>query len=243
MSIKSLRVNQDEVLRVVLNDTTLWDADVELMSKNLVLWLAGLNDDVDKSTSNHTTLTSGNLGTQDHLEFRNTQFIDLPGDIGYSSNVSVMTWFKHRGTPNGDHHILLGGYPLELTVHATGYLRTGIGIDNVRHVQNFTHPSRSLTDGAWHHIGYSFDGVVMRRFIDGDFVGETTLPPGTLMYNVPDRRIGRFGSSAVYGLNADVFDLRVYKDAKSDTFFSLAYQQANKETVGRYLNYKRRLVV
>lgn len=237
MSIKDMRMINENVLRLIKNNALVWDRNAENFRKDLTLWIPGLSGILDESESNHVTTTTFDLGNVDHLEFRNSQYIDLPDDVGYVDKLTVMSWYRHKGSPLGNHHILLGGGQLELTIHQTGYLRTGIYIDGVRHVANFTHPDLSLNDGQWHHVGFSFDGSKMKRYIDGLFVGETTLPSGTLDAVFSSRRVGRYGASSVYYANGDIYDLRIYNKAKDGSFFDALYKDTDKTSIGKYMNY------
>lgn len=242
MTIKSVTCGNETVLRVLRQGVALWDARAEFLKKDLTLWVPGLNGVADKSGSNHPMTVNGSLGSTDHLEFRGSQWVDLPDDVGYTDQVSAFVWFRHVGAPGNNHHILFGGPQLELTVHVSGYLRSGLHIDNVRQVANFTHPTVSLVDGLWHHIGFTYDGTTMRRFIDGDYVGQTTLT-GVLSNAFAWRVMGRFGSHTSYWTNGDAFDYRLYRKALSDADVAEMVQITSKTLLAQYESYTRRLVV
>jgi hypothetical protein len=134
-------------------------------------------------------------------------YIDLPDSLGYSTQFSAFAWFKSNGTPTGNYHIVFGGYPLEISIpHGTGEIRTGV-YTNSRFVSN--HGS-GITDGNWHHVGFTFDGSTKKSYIDGKYVGQQTGITGTLTSSFSYRRIGRFGSDTGYYTNGQVDDARIY---------------------------------
>lgn len=233
MTVRDVRLTAEQVVRVVQNDIPLWDKDGERTLENLILWIAGRQDVVDRSLYQHPTTAGGTPALQinDHLQFRGAQYIDIPDTLPFTNQVSAMGWFRHVGAPGADYHILFGPTALEISIHTSDILRSGVHIDNVRHVANFGHPTISLLDGQWHHVGFSFDGTLMRRFIDGDYVGQTSLPAGSLSAWAPERRVGRFGSSTSYWANCDLYDLRIYSDAKSDEFFHEHHRRVRKAQV------------
>jgi len=84
-------------------------------------------------------------GTKDnYLEFTGTQYLDLPNDLGYTTELSAFAWFRHKGTPTGNYHVIFGGQELEISIHSTAYLRVGLTTSNGRFVSN--HGS-GLNDG------------------------------------------------------------------------------------------------
>lgn len=152
-------------------------------------------------------------------------YVDLPNNVGYSNTVSAFGWFKSNGTPIGDHHVIFGGLELEVTIHSSGFLRTGI-VTSSRFVSN--HGS-GLNDGNWHYVGFTFDGSTKTAFIDGINVGTLSVS-GTLVNSFSNRRIGRFGSSTAYYLNGNISDVKIYSRAIS----AAEIQQNFNAMRGRY---------
>jgi len=95
--------------------------------------------------------------------FTNDTYIDIPSDLGYRTNFSVFRRFKHKGTPPNNLHILFGASELEISIHSSGYLRTGMHT-NTRHVSN--HGS-GVVDGNWHYVGFTFDGSTKKSYLNG----------------------------------------------------------------------------
>jgi hypothetical protein len=166
-----------------------------------------LIDLVGRNTITTNSLTYNSDGT---FSFNGaSDYIDLPNDIGYTSQVSAFGWFKSAGTPAGNYHIILGGQELEISIYTTGYLRTGI-VQGSRYVHN--HGS-GLTDGNWHQVGFTFDGSTKVAYIDGVSVGTDSIPSGTLTSSFSNRKIGRFGSSGTYYVNGEISQVKIYNKA------------------------------
>ena len=171
------------------------------------------------SSGNHN---NGSLGTgssaplwsldgksNSSLTFNNNHYVSLPNDLGYSNTVSAFAWVKTNGTPIGGYHIVFGGSQLEISIPTNGQARTGINTDS-RYVSN--HGS-GLTDGKWHHVGFTFDGSTKKTYIDGDFVGEQTGITGTLVSSFSGRTLGKLGSSDSYFLNGKLDEVKIYNKA------------------------------
>jgi len=137
-------------------------------------------------------------------------FINLPNDLGYDNEVSIFAVFKSNGTPAGGYHIICGGQELEISVPTAGQLRTGIYTTS-RYVNNL---GSGLTDGNYHHIGFTFSNNTKTAYIDGVLVG-TQSTSGNLTNSFPNRRLGRFGSSSSYYLNGELPVLKIYNRALS----------------------------
>lgn len=201
----------DRVEQAYLNSELVWDRELQHLMAELVLWVPGLSGLTELAQD--LTLTSDTPVTASGgLQFRDSNWIDLPNDLGYGQQVSAFSWFREIGVPQSNHHIIFGGSQLELTVHTTGYLRTGLELDGVHQVANF---GGGIADGNPHHVGFTFDGTTMVRYIDGVTVGQSTFSSPVLTNVFSTRRIGRFGPSDVYYLNGNVYDLRIYKRALS----------------------------
>lgn len=146
------------------------------------------------------------------LEFTPSNVIDLPDSLGYTTKVSCFAWFKSNGSPTGGYHIICGGSHLEISIPTAGALRTGVETSSGRYVSN--HGS-GVTDGNWHHIGFTYDGSTKRAYIDGSLVGSLSVP-GTLVHTFSNRKIGQFGSNTSYYPNGEIGPYHVYKEALSD---------------------------
>jgi len=192
----------------------------------------------DKWGDNNGTLSNssmwrsgGDCVSGSCLEFDGiSDYIDLPNNLGYTSQVSVFAWFKSKGVPAGGYHIIFGGQELEMSIPAsTGAIRTGVYTTS-RYVSN--HGS-GLVDGNWHYIGFTFDGSTKKSYIDGNFVGEQISITGSLTYSFTNRRMGRFGSSATYYANGLIDEAQIYNSAATISQIQSQYLAGLQELLSK----------
>ena len=165
------------------------------------------------------------------LEFDGiNDYVDLPNNLGYTSQVSVFAWFKSKGVPAGGYHIIFGGQELEISIpSSTGEIRAGVYTTS-RYVSN--HGS-GLIDGNWHYIGFTFDGSIKKSYIDGNFVGEQINITGSLTYSFANRRMGRFGSSATYYANGLIDEAQIYNSAATISQIQSQYLAGLQELLSK----------
>ena len=136
--------------------------------------------------------------------------IDMPNDLGYTTQASAFAWFKNNGTSGGSHHVIMGGPQLEISIpNSGGAIRAGVTTTNGRVVYNY---GSNLNDGKWHHLGVTMDGTTKRAYIDGVLVGTETVT-GTLISNYIYRRLGRWGNDSYYWAKGIIDEVRVYSKA------------------------------
>ncbi|MBU1326795.1 LamG domain-containing protein, partial [Patescibacteria group bacterium] len=162
----------------------------------------------DTSVNSGWTANNKRWGTGAVMFDNSDDYISLPNDLGYTTQVSAFAWFKSTGSPKGSYHIIFGPQELEISVPTTGEIRTGVYTTS-RFVSN--HGS-GLNDGNWHYVGFTFDGSTKKSYIDGKYVGEQAVT-GTLMYSFANRMIGRFGTDTTYALNGIIDSTTIYSRA------------------------------
>lgn len=173
------------------------------------------------ATQSILDLTSRNTITANSLTYAQDEtftfnaagnYISLPASVGYNTVFSVFAWVKILGAPRGGYHIVFGPADLEISIPTTGEIRTGVQTSNGRFVSN--HGS-GLTNGAWHYVGFTFDGTTKTSYIDGISVG-TQAVTGVLVSSVPTRSIGIFGQGdATYGMNGMIGSAKIYNRSLS----------------------------
>jgi hypothetical protein len=183
---------------------------------------AGSERMTDKTPYSNDGQNNGATVGSSYTNFDGNDYIDLPNNIGYTSNFSAFAWFKHLGNPPGDYHIVFGGGELEISITPSGEIRTGV-YTSLRYVSN--HGS-GLRDGNWHLVGFTFNGTSKRSYIDGNYVGGMDVS-GTLTSSFSNRRIGRFGSDPTYGMNGSIADVKIYNRTLSDSEIKLLYDRRN----------------
>ena len=94
--------------------------------------------------------------------------------VGGSNMVTMATWIKTNSIGNNDYHQPIGikdqNYEMSLT--SAGEIRAGFKVDGVRKVSNY---GSGLFDNQWHHIATTYDGKVIKAYIDGALVGSMAI--------------------------------------------------------------------
>lgn len=155
-------------------------------------------------------------------------YIDLADDLGYTTAFSACAWFRALGTPGEGYHIVFGAGYLEMSITTAGALRTGLYVDGNRYVHNY---GSGVTDGNWHHVMFTFDGINKVVYLDGAQVGSDVIPAGTLTYSFSNRRIGVFGTSTNYYTNGLIQDVRIYNRALSAAEVKILYDITGIKTM------------
>lgn len=134
-------------------------------------------------------------------------------NISYPNPVkqtSVVAWFKKSGPAAGGHHIITGGSYVEVSIPEHGAIRTGVNT-NTQGRMVFNSGS-GLTDGNWHQVAMTYDGINLKSFIDG-LITATNPVSGDL--TGPATEIGRYLSDT-YAANGSISDVRIYNRAISE---------------------------
>jgi hypothetical protein len=145
------------------------------------------------------------------MYYANNEYMDLPNDPGYTTEVSAFAMFKSIGTPDGGYHIICGGSQLEISIPTAGALRCGVDTGS-RYVANY---GSGLNGGNWHYVGLTFKNERVYAYIDGEHVGDHAAP-GTLTYSFAYRRNGTFGSNTNYHVNGYVDVYHMYNRALTE---------------------------
>ena len=148
------------------------------------------------------TLSDASIGTDTPGEFNltdngsGTLYIDLPTDIGYTTDVSFFGWFKRttNGSVLGSYHIICGDAAFEMSVNVgNAYLRNGVKVNGTRYVAN---QGSTIGLNTWHCCGVTYTNYTKTAYIDGVSVGTQTCgSTGNLNNTDSDRRLGRYGTS------------------------------------------------
>ena len=203
------RVRSPSKFSVNYSGVSVGEASEVGISRGLVSWLPLIGDTKDRVT-NEVATNNGATPVADGYQFDSVDdYIDLPNDLGYDTQVSAFASFIALGTPAGNYHIIFGDSNLELTINTGDFLRSGIETSTGREVSN--HGS-GLLDGNWHYVGFTFDGSEKIAYIDGVAVG-TLATTGVLISSFTNRRIGEFGTDTTYCMNGIIANSKIYKIA------------------------------
>lgn len=148
------------------------------------------------------TLSDADIGTTTTGEFDFTgnaggaisRYIDLPTDIGYTTEVSFFSWFKRTTNTGvaGTYHIICGTGPFEMSVQTgNNYLRNGVHVNGTRYVAN---QGSTIGTNTWHCVGVTYTNYTKTAYIDGTAVGTQTCgSTGNLNNTDSNRRLGTYG--------------------------------------------------
>ncbi|MDQ3099205.1 MAG: DUF2341 domain-containing protein [bacterium] len=133
--------------------------------------------------------------------------------------ITLSTWFKVPSSTTIESFINKGatgnvGYDLYMTNGSVMEFNLGINSTEYDVVSNST-----LDDGTWHHVVGTYDGSVMKMYIDGVLQTDTVSIAGTITYNSSDISLG---SNA----NGTLDDMRIYNRALSGSEVATLYDWA-----------------
>lgn len=150
------------------------------------------------------------------LQDRHGQYIDLgnPPEVQLTGPLTLEGWFKYE--PSEVAYPALFGKGYEQTGAYSLHLRPGLtvwfeidGEDGSRNIHNPT--NRALIPGSWCHIVATYDGEVMRVYINGREAGNGQPVQTTLRKTAEPLRIGWLGSYGFF--NGYVRDVAIYRRA------------------------------
>lgn len=145
--------------------------------------------------------------------------------------VTINCWFKTSSSiaGAGNYHIPFasanGHY--EISIEGTsGKLRGGFYVNGVR--QCITTSGDNICDGQWHMLTLTYDGTVIRRYLDGqEITGSSTTITGTLSGGNKLLTIGHYGTDSTYGnKNSFMSDVRLYATALTGEEIEQLYNSA-----------------
>ncbi|MDE0469541.1 MAG: LamG domain-containing protein [Candidatus Poribacteria bacterium] len=117
-------------------------------------------------------------------------------DIFNLTEYTISAWVKTN--PNGKWQTVLGKEPIAGRPRNYGVFIAGdtklLGVNYTTGANWKTAFSTTVAaDGKWHHVAATYDGKVLRAYIDGEMEGETAtdIPPD---HNTEPIRIGRWGA-------------------------------------------------
>jgi prepilin-type N-terminal cleavage/methylation domain-containing protein len=162
------------------------------------------------------------------LAFSGQSFVQIPStpSLNVSTALTLSIWFKATDITDSQSIISRredgGGYELRLAsavncggdnsmcftlglTTGSGYEPMGIRIDN---------NGLNLASNAWHHVAATYDGTIMRLYING-VLATTRLLPGTIRSNTAPLCIGAFADDNNCQESTNIFtgsldDARVY---------------------------------
>lgn len=222
------------LLAVVLAMPT---ADVSAVTKNLVSRWSGEGNANDSVDSNHGTLqsgvsfVSGKVGQAFSFDGSGGAYIDLPNSTNLfpvSGQITIGAWIKPNfsvfngwdtiltkrdgcssagvsyqlAVNKGDPNDVYGAVVLALSRADGSIDRANAGPSAV------TVPN----DGQFHHVAGTFDGSMMKVYLDGQLVGQLARSEALLVTTTAPQ-IGHHGGCATQRANAIIDEIEFYDQA------------------------------
>jgi hypothetical protein len=146
-------------------------------------------------------------------------YVDLgdPLALQPASSISVEAWVKTSASGVGEQHIVRKrwyGYSLNIDT-GSGLPRFWVyGGPNGSQPQITATGSTRVNNGSWHHLVGTYDGTIVRLFVDGALVGSSAAPqPGGLAYQAGGVAIGRDGDNAGSYFQGSLDEVAIYAQA------------------------------
>jgi len=145
--------------------------------------------------------SSGNTGVNTSYNYLNTL-----------DNWSISLWLK-ASNPSGGEQVIISdrsasqGFTVQYTGGNTGnmllYTNTATAGVQWTNVNN----ALQLNDSAWHQLGVTYDGTVMRLFFDGTSTYNYTAPEGNLVATNDNLYYGVEGAGGTRAFEGDMTDI------------------------------------
>lgn len=151
-----------------------------------------------------------NLGNGCYYFENNSIYSKEKLSVGGSNAITMATWFKSSSVGNDNYHVLMAilSTNYELTINSIGQLRFGFIVNGERKVSNF---GDGLLDGQWHHVASTFDGEIIKAYVDGvkvgsiEAVGNLTVLEKELSVGQMFKPKGTYSSNKLYQSDVMIF--------------------------------------
>ena len=173
-------------------------------------------------TNNGADYVAGKFGTA--LNFSESgDLVRVPNDsLLRPDNVTVSAWVRNVGTPTSFDYILAktldgGKASYAFYTRDTGGLWFYVSDSSTFYLSDDAGPD--IWDGVWHHIAGTYDGSVVRLFVDGSEIGTANSGPSAIAYGTAffngDLSIGSYGnlSSPSFDWRGDIDEVGVWNRA------------------------------
>lgn len=139
--------------------------------------------------------------------------------------ITVQYWWKSTNTaPTGSYHIPVSsnsGGQYEMSIYNTGITRNGLYVAGSRKVDNGT--SRVLLNGQWHACAMTYNGTVIKRYVDG--VSEKDTSATGALSGGTGLMLGHYGTNTNYGVKQGyIADFKIYSTALTPEEILQEYQ-------------------
>jgi len=168
---------------------------------------------------------NGKIGKGQQFSAASGQYLSAPNSVSSGALLTLEGWLN-VSSPVGNPVIIdnreqgsLKGAVLYLDTAASNH--AGFYINNVTNIEG----SVNLADGAWHHLVGTYDGTIMKLYVDGSLVNTggggsfAGFSPGTIY-------LGRASGSSVY-TNGSVDEVRVSNTPRAADWIATEFSNQN----------------
>ena len=169
--------------------------------------------------ANDPSWTRGIFGTS-ALSFGGDDFVSVNDSNTLEPQaLTVGAWIKASQSPGTYRYLIAKGS--QQCVASSYGLMTGFSGGLQFYVWNGTRQlssgfhDASIYDGKWHHVAGTFDGTLVKLFVDGKLIGDGSSVPGTIEYNGPDGNatIGGYHGSCDLMFAGDIDEVHIWSTA------------------------------
>lgn len=199
------------------------------MDNSIVIDSSGYGNDgiVVGNLNNNIEETVGRYQNTTYSKDGRTNYIVTPS-LNFNSNaVTLNIWFKSNNkTPTNDYHMVIDSNAhrqwYEMCVNKNGYLRGGLFVNGTRYADNGT--STSILNGNWHMLTMTYDGNIIKRYVDGIMEKSTTVTKTSGLSSPTAITLFRDGPNATYACQeTSLNDFRIYTTALDEKAIKKLY--------------------
>jgi hypothetical protein len=208
-----------------------------------VAWWPAEGDASDIRGGNNGTLqgtvafTTGEVGQA--FSFNGNGYVQVPNAPSLEpANLTIELWVRHYGTPGNYRYLVSKGFDNCAAASYAIYTGETAGLrfyvyDGVNFQNGLSRDAGAgVWDGNWHHIAGTYDGAVIRFYVDGEEMGIGTPASFSIAYNLPTDQKFYIGSSFIPpGPFCQGFDPRFIADVDEVTLYNRALTQAEIEGI------------
>lgn len=189
---------------------------------------------------------AGKYNSSFYITNGQTNYITTIDEIGnFSSGITINTWFKTNcKSPPGRYHAILTDLTTDyhdtiflISIHDSGFFHGGIKINNSLTISSTHHTT--LCNGEWHMVTLTYDGTVMKRYVDGIHAEEADQAlTGTISAAFSQFKIGNSTAFGEAAKELYINDMRIYVtpllDSEIKKLYNIGMGMDNKNQIHTY---------
>ncbi|HET9739734.1 MAG TPA: LamG domain-containing protein [Solirubrobacteraceae bacterium] len=159
-----------------------------------------------------------NLGSA--LRFDGNDFITIPDSASLRpAQLTVSAWFRGERTPGSFRYLVAKGADgceaSSYALYTSASEGLGFYVYDGTAWKRSPEAGPSVWDGRWHHAAGTYDGQMLRLFVDGVEVGSGTPATLAIDYDLPvtDSTLGTYGGTCALHLVGDIDGVSIWNRA------------------------------